>query len=71
MVGKKTLKEYNSKDIYYYFQMIMESKVNGNLSQAISQIKKLGTKQRGRFIQYCLDVNYDKKSIRFFLANLF
>ncbi len=52
MVGKKTLKDYELNDIYEYYDMCINSRLNGNIEQAKRQALKLTKDQRFRFLEY-------------------
>ena len=53
MVGKKTLIEYGFTDMYQYYDMCIDSKINGQHKQAVKQIKTLSKgEQRERFLEY-------------------
>lgn len=69
MVSKKTLKEYDFNSIEDYFNMTIESKFNGQLSQAKEQFKKMDKGQKLEFIEFVrlsAPDHYD-----FFMQNIF
>jgi len=49
MVSKKLLKSYDFENIEAYYNMILDSKVNGQYSQVKRQMKKLSKKQLVEF----------------------
>ena len=53
MITKTDLKTYSFNSIEDYFQMIIESKVNGQISQMKAQIKELSKPQLKDFIAWC------------------
>lgn len=55
MISKKTLKEYEFKSIFDYFDYIVESKINGNYAQVKELIKSLSSKQWIGFCEYVLN----------------
>ena len=54
---KKLLKSYDLKWSYEYFDMILESKLNGNHSQAVDQFKEMKRENRKEFIIYLFNHN--------------
>jgi hypothetical protein len=52
MIGKDTLKQYEIKTIEDYFNLIIDSRVNGNFSDTIDYIKRLSKSQRRLLINY-------------------
>ena len=55
MIHEKQLKEYNFADLSQYFDHIIESKINGQLSQVTSLFKKLNKEQKKEFLSYLAD----------------
>lgn len=55
MVTKKLLKEYKFNGIHEYFEMIMDSRYNGQLAQMFSQLRVLNKHQTIKFLEYVLD----------------
>ncbi len=52
MIGKKTLRDYGYETIDEYFGYIVESRVNGQFSQAKDLIKRLSSEQYVSFVNY-------------------
>lgn len=69
MVSKKTLKEYDFESIEQYFDMTIESKVNGQITQAKQQFNKLSLDQKEAFLTYCKEVSINE--FNFFYKLLF
>ena len=67
MISKKLLKSYECDDIYDYFNIVMESKINGNRQQAIDQFKKIDKKLRFDFLVHVQNVSEDYNLYDFFL----
>ena len=55
MIGKKTLKEFEFKSIFDYFEYIIESRINGNYAQVKELIKSLSSSQWVDFVEYLKD----------------
>jgi hypothetical protein len=53
MVYKSDLKIYEIETIDQYFEIIVESHINGQHSQVTNQIKALSKDQKKDFIDYC------------------
>ena len=49
------MKAYKFNDIQEYFDMIMESRYNGQLAQMFAQIRTLNRTQSLAFMEYVLD----------------
>tara|TARA_R110001632_G_scaffold70752_1_gene164628 strand:- start:13550 stop:13774 length:225 start_codon:yes stop_codon:yes gene_type:complete len=60
MVSKKDLKEYGFEIVEYYFEMIIDSIVNGQRTQAREQINDLSKEQKKDFLWW-LD-HYENRS---------
>lgn len=58
MIGKNILTKYNFQDIEEYFEMVIESRVNGNFKQCKDQYKKLSSKQKEEFKTWFITYNY-------------
>lgn len=54
---KKLLKEYDFNSDMDYFEMIIESFVNGQNTQAIDQFKALPKKERKNMVKMAVDGN--------------
>ena len=67
MVSKKILKQYNFDSLDDYFNMTLESKINGNFSQAKNQFKKMDKIQKIKFIEF---VRVNEPSEYSFFLNL-
>lgn len=52
MIGKKTFKLYEIKSIEDYFNLIVDSRCNGNYADTISYIKRLSKSQKKLLINY-------------------
>jgi hypothetical protein len=52
MISKTTLKQYDFNSLDDYFNMTLESKINGNFSQAENQFKKMDKIQKIEFIEF-------------------
>ena len=52
MVSKKDLKEYEFKNIEFYFEYIIESIINGQNKQVHDLIKKLSIEQKKNALTY-------------------
>jgi len=55
MIGKSTLKDYGFSSMEDYHQMIIESKVNGQLTQARDQFNRMNREQKRDFLSYLAD----------------
>ena len=53
MIGKKKLKENEVKTLGEYFDLIIESEINGNKRQSKEYYLKLSKKQKIEFINFC------------------
>ena len=62
---KKLLKSYDLKWSYEYFDMILESKTNGNHSQAVDQFKEMKRENRKEFIIYLFHHNINEHIVEF------
>jgi hypothetical protein len=58
MVSKKLIKGYEFSDIYEYYGYIVDSKVNGQISQCKSLYKKLSKAQQSDFWQWFDEAYY-------------
>ena len=67
MLSKKLLKSYECNDIYDYFNIVIESKINGNRQQAIDQFKKIDKKLTFDFLVHVQNVSEDYNLYDFFL----
>lgn len=57
-MSKKTLlQEYNFTDYTQYYDMIIESHINGNFRQRNEQLLALKSDKRKEFVQYLKDVD--------------
>lgn len=69
MVSRRTLKEYGFTSLDDYFNMTLDSKINGQFSQAKEQFRKMDKGQKLEFIEF-VRINapdhYD-----FFMQNIF
>jgi len=54
MIGRNTLKKYELRTIEGYFDLIIDSKINGN-SDYKDYIKKLNRKQKRLFLGYIMN----------------
>ena len=54
---KKLLKSYNFNSDMQYFEMIVESFVNGQNTQAINQFKSLPKNERKNMVKMAVDGN--------------
>jgi len=54
MIGRNTLKKYELRTIEGYFDLIIDSKINGN-SDYKDYIKKLNRKQKRLFLRYIMN----------------
>lgn len=52
---KKLLKQYGFQHSYQYFDLILESVINGQRSQAFEQFQDLKRDDRKEFVKYTLD----------------
>ena len=52
MIGKKTLKQNEVNSINEYFDLIIESKINGQIPQAKDYLKKCNAEQKQDFFKY-------------------
>lgn len=52
---KKLLKTYNFNSDMQYFEMIIESFINGHYTQAINQFKALPKKERKNMVKMAID----------------
>jgi len=52
MIGKKTLKAYEFRQIENYFDYIQDSVINGNFSQVKSLFKELSNDQKKLCLRY-------------------
>jgi hypothetical protein len=66
MVTKSDLKIYDFDSLYGYFDLIHESKINGNGTQAIELIADLSKPQSVQFVNY---LNHEKPSKREWLMD--
>ena len=55
MIGKNTFKIYQIKTIEDYFNLIIDSRVNGNYQDTRDYIKKLSKEQKKLFINYLIE----------------
>ena len=55
---KKLLKTYNFNSDMQYFELIVESFVNGQNTQAINQFKALPKKERKNMVKMAVDGNW-------------
>jgi hypothetical protein len=62
MVSKKDIKGLDFNTIEEYFDYILDSKINGNRSQAISLFTKLSSKQKLTFYGY-ISNTYDANKL--------
>ena len=67
MISKTTLKQYDFNSLDDYFNMTLESKINGNFSQAENQFKKMDKGQKIEFIEF---VHINEPSQFSFFLNL-
>lgn len=67
MVGRTTLKNYGFESISQYYQMIIDSYLSGQKSQALKQFKKLNRDQRAGFLEYMDDKYSFLEEIKDFL----
>lgn len=67
MVSKKLLKEYEFSNIEEYFDMVLESRINGQFKQAVNQFKKMSTSQKLDFVEYVR--NNSPADYDFFMRN--
>lgn len=66
MIYKTDLKQYECNAIEDYFNLIVESYINGQLTQAKEQISKLSKDQKKDFIDYldeCRDNDWTDPSM--------
>lgn len=56
MIGENTLKKYEYESINDYFNYIVESEINGNISQVRELIKRLSREQKKDFLKW-LEMN--------------
>ena len=52
MISQKELKEYGFKGLDQYFEMMAESRLNGNFTQHHEQVKRLSLPQKVDAIRY-------------------
>lgn len=71
MISNKTLKEYDFNSIYQYYEMILESLINGNINQVKEQAKKLNKAQKIEFINYLPEICADANDKILFFTHLF
>lgn len=50
MVSKKGIKEYGFQTIDQYYEYVIQSKINGQVSQAINLIEKMSKEQKRSFL---------------------
>ena len=58
MISKKDLKDYEYDSIEQYYDMLVESKLNGQFSQLKEQIKELSPTQKKDAIDYLDGIYY-------------
>ena len=55
MIGKSTLKAYGFKDMQEYYDMIVDSKINGQIEQCREQFNSCNKEQKKEFLSYLAD----------------
>lgn len=55
----KLLKDSGHENATAYYNMVVESFINGQRSQGIGQFHALPRKERIEFLQYCAQVSWD------------
>jgi len=71
MVGKKTLKDYEIDHIYDYYDMVLESLVNGQRTQAKEQGLRLTKLQRYDCLCHIANITADNNNEIEFFQRLF
>jgi len=61
MISKNTLKKYEIKTIEEYFNLIIESHINGQNKQAKEYYNKLNQQQKNLFWAYIRELNFNIK----------
>lgn len=61
MIGKKTLNDYSFKNLFDYFNYIIDSEINGNYNQVKDLFKRLDSEQKKDFINYLIENNISNK----------
>lgn len=59
MLSKKLLKSYDCEFDSDYFDIVIESRINGNISQAVEQFKKIEKSKRSDFFDYVKSTSND------------
>lgn len=59
MLSKQLLKDYECKTIEDYFDIVIVSRINGNISQAKEQFKKIEKSRRSEFLDYVKNTSSD------------
>ena len=62
MISKKELKDYEIKTIEEFYNIILESNINGNYAQTKNYIKKLSDEQFYLFLNYIKDQTEDNNT---------
>jgi len=58
MVGINDLKRYDCENIEDYFDLIVESAVNGQFKQVKMQISDMSLGQKGMLLEWCMNYVY-------------
>ena len=69
MISQKLLKDYEIQEVYQYYDICIDSYINGQIAQAKTQIKKFSKEQKLDFIEYLKDL--PNEYFNFFIKHLF
>ena len=58
MVGKESLKKYECENIDDYYDLILESAVNGQIRQAKNYISEMSRQQKCDLLEWCINYIY-------------
>lgn len=61
MIGKNTFKLYEITSISEYFDLIINSYINGNFTDVKSYFKKLDKEQKKEFFNYLEEINFNER----------
>jgi len=70
MIGKKTLKAYEFRQIENYFDYIEESMINGNFSQVKDLFNKLSKSQKKLCFKYFFNCDGRKDALNYLINHI-
>jgi len=70
MKMQKLLKEYEVKEVSNYFDIIIESFINGNREQAKTQFKAMPKVQKKQFLHHLIEEDKENRYIHYFIEQI-